>query len=160
MRIRTLAVLLAAAFVAAGFIFVGASRSQATTNAIHTARNPLTIGGSVVAGVTSVQAGQILTFDFTERNHSAAAVTVDFDYTVTHGRVLGIICPLVSTGADINPDTPFCEPGSLAGRSSTQSAIVVRAPSSAGSMTIFACADDEDNGARPNCTSVSVPDIG
>ena len=78
----------------------------------HTLKNPLSITGSVVAGVTSVQSGQVLTFDFAIKNHRSASVDVDFDFTWTHATEVGITCPLVSSGADINPDNPFCEPGS------------------------------------------------
>lgn len=153
---RRIVVIVAGLSIVAGVLAVPAA-AQANP---HSVRNPLSISGSVVAGVTSVQGGQAVAFAFTEKNHGSTPVTVDFEYTLMHARAADIICPLVSTGADINPDGNFCEPGSLAGHSSTQSAIEVKAPSSPGTVVVFACTGDEDNGAPVKCTSLSVPDVG
>ena len=157
---RKVIAIVAGLLIVAGTVLVGTETSQANPTPRHTLKNPLSITGSVVAGVTSVQPGQVLTFDFTIKNHRSASVDVDFDFTWAHANEVGITCPLVSSGADINPDSPFCEPGALARGGTTQAAIVVRAPNSAGTVVVKACADDEDNGATPPCSSVSVPDVG
>jgi hypothetical protein len=158
LEMRRIAIIMAGLLVVAGSVLVGGATSKANAAAQHTAKNPLSITGSVVAGVTSVQPGQLLTFDFKMKNHGTGAATVDFHYTWSHASEQDIICPLVSSGADIYPDTPFCEPGSLGRGSSTQSAIVLKAPHTAGTVVVIACADDEDNGATPKCTSLSVPE--
>jgi len=154
---RRIAVIIAGLLIFAGTVLIGAGTSQASP-----IRNPLSITGSVVAGVTSVQAGQDVVFDFKIKNHGSAAAVVDFGYTWAHATEegIGIICPLVSTGFVINPDGTFCEPGLLAPRGSTQSAIVLRASSGAGTVVVIACAGDESNGATPKCISLSVPDVG
>ena len=157
---RRVAIIVAGLLIVAGVVLIGGPTSQANTTAHRTVGSPLSINGSVVAGVTSVEAGDLLTFDFKITNHSSAPVNIDFHYTWSHANEQDIICPLVSSGADINPDTPFCEPGSLAGGSSSHSAIVIKAPNAAGTVVVIACADDEDNGATPKCTSLSVPDLG
>jgi hypothetical protein len=145
--------------LAAGSLFLTLSTTSGAAPRPRPPRNPLSIKGSVVAGVTAVSSnsGHDLTFDFTIRNRGSDPVAIDFDYTTTDAQVLDYICPLISNGTDINADSPACEPGTLPGHGVTQSAIVVQTPSSAGTIVVQACADDDGNGATPRCTALSVP---
>ncbi len=156
---RRVFVVVAGLLVVASAVLIDGVASQANTSQGRTS-NPLSITGSVVAGVTTVQPGQVLTFDFAMKNRSHTPAAVDFHYTWTHANEVGIICPLISNGADILPDGTFCEPGTLNGGSSTQSALVVQAPNRSGTLVVNACADDENNASMPKCTSLSVPDVG
>ena len=156
---RRVTVICAGLLIVAGAVLIAGGTSQANPSNQPTVRNPLSITGSVVAGVTSVQSGQSLTFDFKVKNHGSGAAPVFIGYTWTHATEVGngIICPLVSTGADINPDGTFCEPGSIPSHGSTESAIILEAPSGVGTVVVNACADDV---GTPKCTSLSVPDVG
>ncbi len=157
---RKFAIIVAGLLAAAGAVTFAASASQASQTATHSGslvqRNRLSITGSVVAGVTSAQTGQDVVFDFTIKNHGRVAVPGDTVYTVTHGKYVDIVCPLVSTKADINPDTPACEPGDLPPGQSTQSAIILKVPTSSGSLMVTACATEENNAVPPSCAMLTL----
>ena len=117
-------------------VVVGAVAASATTS--QAAAPKMTVTGSVVAGVTSVYQGQDLVFDFTDKNTGTTTNPNNiFYYTYTNSSYVDIVCPLAN-GQDINPDTPACEPGALAGGKSTQSAIIVQA-TGPGPIVVKAC---------------------
>lgn len=157
---RKLAILVAGLVGVAGAVTVVTSTSQASSVAQRSPKNTLSISGSVVAGVTSAQSGQDVVFDFTVKNHGRVSVPGDTVYTVVHGKYVDIICPLVTTKADINPDTPACEPGDLPPRQTTQSAIILKVPASSGSLVVTACATEERNDVPPNCATLTLPTNG
>jgi hypothetical protein len=121
----------------------------------------LAMTGSVVAGVTGAQSGQELAFAFTLRNRGTVPIDTSFTFTVENGTVSDYICPLVSSGFNIDPDSPACETGWLDAHKTTQAAILVQTPSAAGVMTVRACASDLNGSTDPvpdnDCATLRVP---
>ena len=122
----------------------------------------LSITGSVVAGVTSAEGSMHVPFSFTVTNRSGSAADIVIGFTLTGGSApdgSDYVCPLVATGADINPDGTFCEPGLLASGRSTSAAIIVT-PTATGTMTVQACVSAKTRGPDPvpgnNCKSLSI----
>jgi hypothetical protein len=147
------------ASVAVGLValVVNSSRSAAGSTNVD-----LSISGSVVAGVTGAHPAHHVPFSFTIRNRSANPADIAFTFTLTGGTAAAedYVCPLVSTGFDIHPDTPSCEPGVLAGHHSTSAAIVVTSITT-GTMTVQACASNLTGAPDPapgnDCVSLSIP---
>jgi hypothetical protein len=137
-------------------VVTGTSSSQAAGAGVD-----LAMTGHTVAGYTSAQAGQELPVAFTMTNHSSTtSADIAFAFTVGHATTDDITCPLVSNHFNINPDGPFCEPGTLGPGKSTSAAIMVTA-ASIGTVTVRACAtlldSHTDPVARNNCRTVSIP---
>lgn len=162
---KKFAIIVAAfALVGAGIVLVATSTSQASQPIAKTApqaqnslKNHLSINGAAVAGVVSVNSGQDLAFDFTVKNHGRTAEPGDVFYTWSNAKYVDIICPLVSSGADIGPDSPACEPGELAPGGSTQSAIVLKLNGSSGPIVVTGCATEENSEVPPQCATLSIP---
>lgn len=154
---RKAIVIVAGLLIVVAGVLVGTGASQANPNPKHSVKNSLSITGSAVAGVTSVVSGQDLAFDFTVKNHGRTVEPGDVSYTWSHAKYVDIICPLVSTGGDIGPDTPACEPGNLAPGGRTQSAIVLKLNGSSGSIVVTGCATEENSEVPPQCATVSIP---
>jgi hypothetical protein len=137
-------------------LVVDSSGSEARSKGVD-----LSITGFVVAGVTSAEGSMHVPFSFTVTNRSVTAAAIDITYTLTGGSASNddYVCPMVGTGADINPDTPDCEPGILAGHRSTSAAIIVTA-TVAGTMTVQACVGagtvEPDPVPGNNCMSLSI----
>jgi len=147
-------------------VMSGTGTLAATTSSEATpAGVDVAVTGRVVAGVTGAQPYQELAFSFTLKNKSAtASIDTAFTFTVENGTIPdgGFICPLVTTGFDINPDSPSCETGMLGPRKTTQAAILVQTPSTPGvTMTVRACGTDLNGSTDPNhdndCATLSVP---
>jgi hypothetical protein len=122
----------------------------------------LSITGAVVAGVTSAEGSMHVPFSFTVTNRSGTAADIVIGFTLTGGSApdgRDYVCPLVGTGADINPDGTFCEPGLLAGGRSTSAAIIAT-PTATGTMTVQACVSAKTRGPDSvpsnNCKSLSI----
>ena len=139
-------------------LVIGSAASQASTTSVD-----LSITGGTVAGFTGAQADQELPVSFTMTNHGSVATPVDFQFTVTNATADGsdYVCPTVGNRFNINPDTPFCEPGFLGAHKQTSAAILVTPTISSGTVTVRACANDEANHHDPapgnNCKTVSIP---
>jgi hypothetical protein len=129
----------------ASSLVVASSTSDAST-----ANVDLSITGGTVTGFTSSASDQVLPVSFTMRNHSATSVPVDFFFTLTNATAdaTDYVCP--AGHALISPDTPACEPGFLAGGRTTSAAILVTPTISSGTVTVKACADNENNNPDPN----------
>jgi hypothetical protein len=143
---------------AAVLALASATGSEARTTSVD-----LSTSGSVVAGVTGGQAMQRLAFSFVTTNHSTTtAVSLAVTYTITHGTAdaRDYICPLVASHFDINPDTPSCEPGTLAHGRSANTAIIVT-PNGSGPVSVKACGTDlggtTDPSSGNNCKTLTVP---
>ena len=156
---RRITVLAALAVTCLG-TFAATRPSEATTTGVD-----LSMTGSVVAGVRSAQPSQELAFVFTLHNRSTTtSAESSFTFTVKNGTVEGpedYVCPLVASHFDINPDTPACEPGTLAAGKTTQAALLVKTPSAGGvTVTVKACARDLDGYSDPvasnNCKTVNI----
>ncbi len=130
--------------VAAGLGLVSSTSSAATTNV------DLSLTGGTVTGFTTASSDQELPVSFTMRNHSATSVPVDFFFTLTNATAdaTDYVCP--AGHALISPDTPACEPGFLAGGRTTSAAILVTPTISSGTVTVQACANNENNNPDPN----------
>ncbi|HST47436.1 hypothetical protein [Jatrophihabitans sp.] len=156
MRIR-IAVLLAGALALAGTLSL-TTASQASTTHVD-----LSITGNTVAGYTTGGYDKELPVVFTMKNRSGTAVSVDFYFTFGNAtaELSDYTCPLISNHALIDPDSPACEPGVLGARRSTSAAILVTPTISSGTVTVTACAQDEDGYPDPvpadNCKTVSIP---
>ena len=139
-------------------LVIGSAASQASTTSVD-----LSITGGTVAGFTGAQVDQELPVSFTMTNHGSVATPVDFQFTVTNATADGsdYVCPTVGNRFNINPDTPFCEPGFLGAHKQTSAAILVTPTISSGTVTVRACANDEANHHDPapgnNCKTVSIP---
>jgi hypothetical protein len=139
--------------VAAGLGLVSSSTAAAT------AKVDLSITGGTVTGFTTAGSDQELPVVFTMRNRSHTAVSVDFFFTLTNAAADGTdyVCP-TSDHVLINPDTPACEPGFLAGGKSISAAILVTPTITSGTVTVQACANDENGLPDPdpgnNCKTV------
>jgi hypothetical protein len=147
----------ALAVISLAALVVNSSGSEAGPTTVD-----LSITGSVVAGVTSANGTQEVPFSFTVTNRSVTAAPLTITFTLTGGSAPDTgdyVCPLVGTGVDINPDTPACEPGTLAGHHSTSAAIIVT-PTATGTMTVQACVSNEAGAPDPrpgnNCKSLSI----
>jgi len=137
--------------VVSGTVAGGAAAQKRLPASSH-----LSVTGSVVAGVTGVQSGQDVAFDFTVKNHSRSSANLDWTFTWTHAAFVDIVCPLTTTGFDIEPDGTSCEPGFLAPRHTAQSAIILQVSASPPStLTVTGCASTY---APPLvCRTLSVP---
>jgi hypothetical protein len=156
---RTKIILLCAGALAlTASLVIGSAASQAATTNVD-----LSLTGGTVAGFTTAQADQELPVSFTMTNRSSTATAVDFQFTVTNATASGedYVCPTVGDGHNINPDTPFCEPGVLGPHQRTSAAILVTPTISSGTVTVQACANDEAGHPDPvpgnNCKVVSIP---
>jgi hypothetical protein len=150
---------------AAALLVVAGMSSFTSANA--TTGIDLSMSGSVVAGVTSAQAGlgQEVAFTFAMKNKSTTSTAnVAFMFTITNGTAPDTgdyICPLITNHFDINPDTPACEPGFL-GAGRTAQAAILATPGVAGTMTVKACALNYNSAPAPdpvpsnNCKKLSV----
>ena len=107
--------------------------------------------------MTSVESGQDLAFDFSVKNHGRTAEPGDVFYTWSHAKYVDIICPLVSTGGEIAPDRPACEPEDLVPGGSTQSAILVKLNGSYGPIVVTGWATEDNSEVPPQCATVSIP---
>jgi hypothetical protein len=141
--------------VASGTVAGGVAGGSAAPNRLPTSSH-LSVTGSVVAGVTGAQSGQDLAFDFTVKNHSRSSANLDWTFTWTHAAYVGTVCPLTTTGFDIDPDGTSCEPGFLAPRQTAQSAIILEVSASPPfTLTVTGCASTY---APPLvCRTLSVP---
>jgi hypothetical protein len=155
---KKLILLFVSAIALAGALFFPTT-SQATTTSVD-----LGITGKTVAGFTKAQLGQELPVTFTMKNHSTtASASVDFYFTLTNATAdpSDYTCPLISNHYNIFPDTPACEPGVLGYGKSTSAAIMVSPTISSGTVTVKACARNENNYTDPvssnNCKTVSIP---
>lgn len=85
------------------------------------------------------------------------AVSVDFFFTLANATAdaADYVCP-TADHALINPDTLACEPGFLAGGKSTSAAILVTPTITSGTVTVTACANDEDGLPDPNPSNKTV----
>ncbi|HEU5271057.1 MAG TPA: hypothetical protein VFU36_14120 [Jatrophihabitans sp.] len=148
----------AGAVALAASLLISSAASQASTTSLD-----LSITGSTVAGFTGAQVNQELPVLFTITNHGSVATPVDFQFTVTNATASGedYVCPTVGDRFNINPDTPFCEPGFLGAHRQTSAAILVTPTISSGTVTVQACANDEANHHDPtpgnNCKTISIP---
>jgi hypothetical protein len=141
--------------VAAGLGLVSSS------SAADTVKVDLSITGDTVTGFTTAGSDQELPVVFTMRNRSHTAVSVDFFFTLTNATADGsdYVCTTSDHGL-ISPDTPACEPGFLAGGNSISAAIMVTPTITSGTVTVQACANDENNNPDPkpgnNCKTVRI----
>jgi hypothetical protein len=148
------------AAAAAGLLSLTSVSQAATTTGPDLAMTT----ASVVDGVKVMQSGgQLVPFSFTAKNNSTTtAANLSFDFTVTNGAAdnYGYICPLVGTKFDINPDSPACEVGSLAGGHSSSAGVIVSATGASGQyVTVEACLSDlssTDPVPTNNCKTLKV----
>lgn len=153
-------IILAALTAAAFGTLALASVSQSRATAISV---DLGITGSPVAGVAGAQVGQELGFTFTVTNHSTTtAADLGVKFTVARGNVTisDYICPLITTHFNINPDTPFCEPGWLPPGKSTSAAVLASSQGTS-PLVVRACAVNDSAGTDPvssnNCKTLTIP---
>jgi len=145
-----------ALLILAGLVVVVGAVAATSTASQATATPKMTVTGSVVAGVTAVQNGQDLVFDFRATNSGATTNTNNiFYYSFTNSTYVDIICPLAN-GQDINPDGAACEPGALRPGKSIRSAIIVQA-TGPGPIVVKACLGPT---GTPECKSLTVSYIG
>jgi Domain of unknown function DUF11 len=145
--------------LAAMTTFAVSTGSDAATTAAD-----LSMTGNVVAGVQSSQSGQEVPFLFKLTNKSTTtSANVSFYFSITNGTasdsVDDYVCPLISNHFNIYPDTPACEPGSLAAGKTTQAAILVTPKSGVTTMSVKACAQNlssTDPTSSNNCKTLSV----
>jgi hypothetical protein len=157
---RTKIALLFSLLTLAITMFVAAaSSSQASTTSVDVG-----ITGHTVAGYTSAQQFQELPVVFTMKNHSTTTSTdVTFIFTVAHASSDGsdYTCPEITNHANIDPDTPGCEPGTLRPGKSTSAAIMVTPMSSFVTVTVKGCAYAisavTDPVSSNNCKTVRIP---
>lgn len=154
---RTLTIFPSLAAISLVALAVNSSGSEAASTKVD-----LSVTGFVVAGVTGANSSQHVPFSFTVTNRSGTDAPVTITFTLTGGSAADngdYVCPLVSTGVDIDPDTPSCEPGILAGHHSTGAAIIVT-PTAAGTMTVQACVSNESGAPDPvpgnDCKTLSI----
>jgi hypothetical protein len=149
-------IILGAVSLAAAVAFVGATVSDAATTGPD-----LSITGSV-AGVKSTPLGKQLPFIFTVTNKSATRTAeLNVTFTVTNGAVAsnGYVCPLISNGRDIDPDTPSCETGYLGSGKTAMTGVIVPASRSGRTLSVKACVMDinsTDPVPSNNCKTLSV----
>jgi hypothetical protein len=135
-----------------------------TTSFASPARPPtvpsaFSLKASVAGEITTIQTGQTLTFVFTETNQSNASAPVDLGLTDLANATLadgGMVCVLAS-GAAINPDTPFCEPGFVkpGQHASMVLTTTVTGPSGT-SVDARVCLSNENTGVIGPCVTKSV----
>ncbi len=84
---RKLVIITAGLVVAVGVVTASTvARADTTRRATPaTATIHYSLTGSIVAGVKSAQAGQVLAFDFTAKNTGSKASEVDFYYSLNAG---------------------------------------------------------------------------
>ena len=145
-----------------GLIVAGSLLLVSSSSGAATANVDLSITGGTVTGYTAAQVGMELPVSFTMRNHSSTTgVSVDFTFTLTNATADGsdYVCE-TSSHSLINPDTPACEPGTLAAGKTISAAILVTPTISSGTVRVKACANDENNNPDPvpsnNCKTVSI----
>jgi len=149
---------LAAIVIAVMGTLAGAQAVSAASTGVDLATT-----GSVMAGVTSAQAGgQELAFSFSTKNNSTTtSVSLAVTFTVTNGTLnaTDYICPLISNHFNINADTPSCEPGVI-GPGKTASTGLLVATKNSGTLTVKACSSNLDGLVDPvssnNCRTLSV----
>jgi hypothetical protein len=148
-EVKKALVIIAGLFVMAGGLAVSSTISQAATS-------KMTITGSVVSGVKSVQNDQDLVFSFTDTNTGTTANTNNiFYFTFSNSSGVNIVCPLAN-GMDINPDGNDCEPGNLPAGKSAQAAIIVQA-TGPGPIVVKACVGPTGTSV---CKSLTVRYVG
>ena len=142
--------------VASVALFPGAT--GATPRHVGLPKNPLSISGYAVAGVTANTFGGDLVYDFTVKNHGRTGVDIAFSYTFTNATAVEYLCPQVQTGAEVSPDTPDCEPGILGAGGSTQAAIIIAPVDTSAPSGVSVCADDQSAAVGPpKCVVESTP---
>jgi len=123
----------------------------------------LGVKGSMVAGVAAAQSDQVVAFQFTVTNHSSSRAEVFITFAVTGaGSASAYICPTVGSRLDIDTDGDTCEPGFLAGGSSTSVAALVRVTGVSGQqVSVRVCASSDSTAGDPNpgndCKGLRLP---
>jgi hypothetical protein len=96
----------------------------------------------------------------TNNSTTTTAPDLNIRFTLTNATANSsdYVCPLTSNHANINPDTPSCEPGGLAQGKSTSAAIVA-VPGSGSTVVVKACVTSAvtDPLLTNNCKTVSIP---
>jgi hypothetical protein len=153
-------VLLFVSVVIAVMSLVAVSGSGAATNTID-----LSITGGSVAGFTHSSGFPKLPVAFAMKNNSTTTNAGDIEFyfkwtNTTEPQYQDYICPLTSTHALINPDTPACEPGGLAAGKTTGAALILTPKAGVRSVSLRACAILIDGHTDPvssnNCKTVTI----
>jgi hypothetical protein len=151
-------VLAVAVVVATAGVMVAnaASQSQARSSGID-----LSMSGYVVSGLRNATWPSHVAFAFAMRNNSATADDdIAFTFTAVHGTGVNDGANYICPGA--SPDTPSCEPGSLAPGHIARAAIILTPPRNTTfhRMRVTACASDLTGSTDPvpgnNCKQLSI----
>jgi len=137
---KTVFIVVAALLAVTGTLAgVATSQASAAGTAPH-----FSVTGSTL-GVKSASAGQNVAFYFTATNTGSTSEQSDFIYSLTNTSIdgEGYICPLNSNGADIAPDSPACELGTLPPGHMAQSAIILTMPNNPSPVHVKACLSNE-----------------
>jgi hypothetical protein len=133
-----------------------ASQSQARTSGID-----LSMNGYVVSGLRNATWPSHVAFAFTMKNNSESADgDIAFTFSAVHGTGINNGANYICPGA--SPDTPSCEPGSLAAGHIARAAIIITPPRNTTfhRMRVTACASDLTGSTDPvpgnNCKQLSV----
>ena len=156
-NMRRLAVILGSVLIAGPLVTVLTSAAQAPAQPAAVAPS-FVLKGSAVGGVTHIQVGQVLTFDFTETNKGSKVDGEDPVLEKLTG-VTGTGVPLcvVADGTGINPDGSRCEPGTIGHGLSASFVITTKVTGTPGHVaTARLCLQSEATGVVGPCLVVSV----
>ena len=110
---RRLALILGSVLIAGPLVTVLTSAAQAPAQPVAAASS-FVLKGSAVGGVQLIQAGQVLTFDFTATNKGTKVDGEDLVLEkLTNVRGTGVPLCVDADGAGIGPDGSRCEPGTI-----------------------------------------------
>jgi len=113
-NMRRFALILGSVLVAGPLVTVLTSAAQAPARPAAAAPS-FVLKGSAVGGVQLIQAGQVLTFDFTATNKGTKVDGEDLVLEkLTNVRGTGVPLCVDADGAGIGPDGSRCEPGTIA----------------------------------------------
>lgn len=112
---RRFALIMGSALVAGPLVTVLTSAARAPAPAPRpVAAASFALKGSAVGGVQLIQAGQVLTFDFTATNTGSKVTGEDLVLEkLTNVTGTGVPLCVDADGSGINPDGARCEPGAI-----------------------------------------------
>jgi hypothetical protein len=133
-----------------------ANESQATSSGVD-----LSMSGYVVSGLRSASWPSHVAFAFAMKNRSSTtSADISFTFSAVHGTGINDGANYICPGA--SPDTPSCEPGSLAPGHIAQAGIIITPPRNTPyhRMFVTACASDLSGTTDPvpsnNCKQLTI----
>jgi len=155
-NVRRLALILGSVLIAGSLVTVLTSAAQAPARPAAAAPSFM-LKGSAVGGVQVIQAGQVLTFDFTATNRGSKVNGEDLVLEKTNVTQTGVPLCVDADGAGINPDGPRCEPGTIGHGQSASFVITTKVTGEPRHVaTARLCLQSEATGATGPCLVIPV----